>query len=160
MMKKFCQRVALVPITLPLLFVCKTPAFSQDGGEDEFFLEEITVTAQKREENKQKTAITMDVITGEDVKQIGRKNLDDILSTLSSVTIKKSADGYRVAIRGVDDYIAPLQGMQITTPTVAVNTDGVYSNRNDAGSFFDLERVEVLYGPRAPCIRAPLRGEL
>jgi iron complex outermembrane receptor protein len=35
-------------------------------------------------------------------------------------------------------------------PTVALNVDGVFSNRKDTGTgLFDLERVEVLYGPQS-----------
>lgn len=141
--------VAFLLVFMGFFVVLPSISVAEDDLDSEFMLEEVTVTAQKRQENKQKTAITMDVITGEDIKNLGRSDIDDILSTISSVSINKSADGYRVAIRGVDDYISPNYGQSITTPTVAINQDGVYSNSYDAGAFYDLERVEVLYGPQS-----------
>jgi iron complex outermembrane receptor protein len=120
---------------------------------DAFMLEEITVTAQKREESQQKVAITMDTVSGEDIRQTGGNDLEDIISNLSGVYINKAGDGMRVSIRGMSDDVSPtgtLQNMSNSTPSVAVNTDGVFSSRRASGSaLYDLERVEVLYGPQS-----------
>jgi len=119
-------------------------------GNEEFTLEEITVTAQKREENQQKVGITMEVLTGEDLKKEGKSDLDEILSNLSSTIIARTEDGLRVTIRGISDTDSAYYGQSQSMPTVAVNIDGVRSNRKDKGSsLFDLERVEVLYGPQS-----------
>lgn len=120
---------------------------------DEFMLEEITVTAQKREENQQKVAITMGSVAGEDIKESGSNDLEEIISMMSGVFINKAGDGLRVSIRGMSDDITPtgqLENVSNSTPTVAVNTDGVFSSSRQSGSaLFDLERVEVLYGPQS-----------
>lgn len=42
--------------------------FAQESDTEEFTLEEITVTAQKREENLQKVAIAMEVISSEEIR--------------------------------------------------------------------------------------------
>lgn len=123
---------------------------AQDTGDYEFTLEEITVTAQKREENQQKIAAAMEVISGEDLKEIGKTDLVEILSTLSNATIQKAQDGIRVTLRGVYDNSDAGSGQSMAAPSVAVNIDGVTSNRKDTGSgLFDVERVEVLYGPQS-----------
>lgn len=125
-------------------------AHSQEGVSEEFTLEEITVTAQKREENQQKVPIAMEVITGEDLKDLGKTDLVQILSTISNATIQKAQDGLRVSIRGMADNTDAGSNQVSAAPTVAVNIDGVTSNRKDTGSgLYDLERVEVLYGPQS-----------
>jgi len=124
--------------------------YAQESAKDEFTLEEITVTAQKRAENQQKVAISMETISSEQMKETGMNNLDEILNNVSNVIINKAEDGLRVTIRGLSDAGDAFHGMSVSMPTVAVNMDGVYSNRKDTGSgLYDLERVEVLSGPQS-----------
>ncbi|MBN1225712.1 MAG: TonB-dependent receptor plug domain-containing protein [Deltaproteobacteria bacterium] len=124
--------------------------YAQEKTTEEFTLEEITVTAQTREENQQKVPITMNVITVEDIKGLGMNTIDEILISIPSAMVQKASDGYRVSLRGITDDATPINGQSVSTPTVAINTDGVYSNRKDnALSLYDIERVEVLYGPQS-----------
>lgn len=117
---------------------------------EEFTLEEITITAQKREENQQKTAMAVEVITAEDLQRSGKADLTDILSNVPGLITNTASDGLRISLRGISDDTATFKGQSMSTPAVAVNTDGVYSNRKDSGTgLFDLERVEVLYGPQS-----------
>lgn len=124
--------------------------FAEGSGIEVFTLDEITVTAQKREENLQKVPIAMEVISSEDIKALAKNDLDEIISKVSSAIVQKAADGYRISIRGISDDSSSSMGQSMAAPTVAVNTDGVYSNRKDTGmGLFDIERVEVLYGPQS-----------
>jgi len=127
--------------------------FAQDSGSDEFTLEEITVTAQKREENQQKVAIAMQTFSGDELRELGYNDLDEIISQISNAFVNTAGDGMRVSLRGMADTIVTmgaLNDMSISTPTVAVNVDGVYSSRRKSGSgLYDMERVEVLYGPQS-----------
>lgn len=125
-------------------------ALAQDEDEDSFTLEEITVTAQKRAENQQKVAIAMEVVTGEELKALGRNDIDEILSNVSSVLIQSANDGLRVSVRGISNDNNAFRNIQASAPTVAVNKDGVYSNRSGNNqSLYDIERVEVLFGPQS-----------
>jgi iron complex outermembrane receptor protein len=118
--------------------------------EDTFMLEEITVTAQKRAENQQKVAIAMEVVSGEELTALGKTDISEILNSVSSVMIQSSTDGLRVSIRGISNDNSPFRNIQASTPTVAVNTDGVYTNRNSGNtSLYDVDRVEVLFGPQS-----------
>jgi iron complex outermembrane recepter protein len=149
------RRICLLAISISLiLFICVvSQAFAQESVPEDFTLEEITVTAQKRAENQQKVAIAMDTISGDEMKELGQSDLDEILSTVSSAFINRAGDGMRVSIRGMADDITPtgqLQDMSNSTPSVAVNMDGVFTARRASGSaLYDLERVEVLYGPQS-----------
>jgi iron complex outermembrane recepter protein len=133
-----------------LMFVFGDAFFLCAQEIEEFTLEEITVTAAKRAENLQKVPIAMEVISSEDIRELGKNSIDEILSTISNATIEKSMDGYRVTIRGVTDSSVAFHGQSMAPPAVAINTDGVYSDRKDTGmGLFDVERVEVLYGPQS-----------
>jgi iron complex outermembrane receptor protein len=127
------------------IFLC-----AQEGSSDEFTLEEITVTAAKRVENQQKVAIAMDVITGEKLAEAGKTNVDDILSSISNVMVNMAADGMRVSVRGLVENETPSFDMHSSSPMVAINVDGAYNSASSAGqNLFDIERVEVLYGPQS-----------
>jgi iron complex outermembrane recepter protein len=141
----FTLIIGLMFILGDVFFVC-----AQETKSDEFTLEEITVTAAKRAENQQKVAIAMETITGDSIKELGKNDLGDILNYVANAVINKAQDGLRVSLRGMSDISAPFHGQSVSMPTVAVNMDGVYSNRKDTGSgLFDIERVEVLYGPQS-----------
>jgi len=142
----------LLALTVAFIFALGdvSAVFAQESADEEFTLEEITVTAQKREENQQKVPIAMEVISGEAMKEIGKNDIDQILSTVSSVIINKASDGMRVTLRGMANDQNNFGGMQASTPTVAVNMDGAFTQRNAAGNnLYDIERVEVLYGPQS-----------
>lgn len=51
--------------------------FAQEDDSDQFTLEEITVTAQKRAENQQKVPIAMEVISAEDLRMSGKNDLSE-----------------------------------------------------------------------------------
>jgi iron complex outermembrane recepter protein len=124
--------------------------FAQETKAEEFTLEEITVTAQKRAENQQKVAIPMDVITGDQLAETGKTNVDDILSNLTGVQIGYAQDGMRVQVRGLAEADTNFNNLHVSSPIVAVNVDGAFNSSSSAGqNLFDVERVEVLYGPQS-----------
>ncbi|MBN1627159.1 MAG: TonB-dependent receptor plug domain-containing protein, partial [Deltaproteobacteria bacterium] len=138
-------------LIIVLVIFCDVSALlAQESDSDEFTLEEITVTAQKREENQQKVPIAMEVLTGEDIREIGRNDIDEILNNISSILTQSGNDGLRVSIRGISNDNNSFGMIQASAPTVAVNQDGVYSNRSGNNqSMYDIERVEVLFGPQS-----------
>jgi iron complex outermembrane recepter protein len=149
-MKKILLTILAVTVGVILCLSDVPQVRAADSGSEEFTLEEITVTAQKRAENQQKVAIAMDVISAESINEIGRTNLDQILDNVSNAVIQKAADGLRISLRGIADDTVTNYNQSMATPTVAVNMDGVYSNRKDTGAgLYDVERVEVLYGPQS-----------
>ena len=137
-------------LALFLIFSDLSSVFAQESNDEEYTLEEIIVTAEKKAENVQKVPMTMDVITSDEINTQGKSDLAYILSTVSNSIITTADDGLRITLRGITDDSAPMRGQSISTPAVAVNKDGVYTNRKNTGSdLFDIERVEVLYGPQS-----------
>lgn len=124
--------------------------YAQETKTDEFTLEEITVTAQKRTESQQKVPITMDAIKGDELALQGKNNVDDILRDLPTVQIFNSQDGMRVSIRGLTDNGEFGSGLKTSGSMVGLNIDGVQNSESNAGqNLLDVERVEVLYGPQS-----------
>jgi iron complex outermembrane recepter protein len=133
---------------------------AQESKNEEFTLEEITVTAAKRgEQNLQKVALAMDVISDKDLAAEAKNNVDDILSGLASVFVNTSADGMRISIRGITDTDPVYGGRKSSSPTVAMNVDGAYNSMNNSGqNLFDVERIEVLMGPQSTLYAANSPG--
>ena len=151
-MNKINQILLTLILAMGLTIDYVPSLFAQEGATEEFTLEEITVTAQKREENLQKVPIAMESISGQELALEGRNNVDDILRTLSNVTINTMSDGMRISIRGLTDT-SNLDGgtnFKASGSMVGVNIDGAQNNMSSAGqNLFDVERVEVLYGPQS-----------
>ena len=150
-MRKFLVVIFAATLCLGLALGDAPSINAQESEAAEFTLEEITVTAQKREENQQKVGIAMEVLTGEQLKELGRYDIDQILQNVSTATIQRTADGLRIGLRGVT-YDTPAgygDGTGATPGTVSINIDGVFSQRNPTGTgLYDIDRVEVLYGPQ------------
>ena len=109
-------------------------------------LEEIVVTAEKREAILQKSALTIQVLSGDSIQRSGIRQASDLQTVIPGLTIGVGGDNDQIFIRGVGSFAYS----PISTPGVAFNVDGVYVGRPDGlGSvFYDVSQVEVLKGPQ------------
>lgn len=113
------------------------------GDNEEFALEEITTTAQKREESQQKVPISMDVISGEGLSESRER-----MAYESAAAAKGRAEAEATAAATAAKAL----------PNVTVNVDGAYDSSNNTGqNLYDVERMEILsrtqstmYGANAP----------
>ena len=111
-------------------------------------LEEIVVTAQKREQNIQDVGIAITAFTGDQMKALGVEQSFDIAKFAPGVHISGNLAGQNTqfTIRGVtqNDF-----NDVIEAPT-AVYLDEGYIPIAQAQTFavFDIERVEILKGPQ------------
>jgi iron complex outermembrane receptor protein len=112
-------------------------------------LEEIIVTAQKREESIQDAPISIVAFSERILEARGITNLADLAADVPSLSISphpQSGTTLRTFIRGLG-----IVNDQITyDPSVAIYLDGVYVARFQglATEVADLERIEVLRGPQ------------
>ncbi|MBP1687250.1 MAG: TonB-dependent receptor [Deltaproteobacteria bacterium] len=112
-------------------------------------IEEITVTAQRREENIQETPISVTAITGASLQEKGVTNvanLTEAVPNLHVTTFSGSNSSFSIAMRGVnlnDNEIAYQSG-------IGLYVDGAYISKVMGANLDleDLERVEVLRGPQ------------
>ncbi len=110
-------------------------------------LEEIVVTAQKKEESLQDIPLAITAFSGDQIREDGVANLEDIGSRTPGLVFSAFSAGQpEIAIRGIG---TKEDGAAASDSTV-VSIDDVYIAARTAQVFdiFDLERVEVLRGPQ------------
>jgi iron complex outermembrane receptor protein len=107
---------------------------------------EVVVTAEKRSNSAQKTAIAMNVFDSSTLKRNGISSLQDLANLSPSIQFAQNQDAAVITIRGV----ASRDDSEVGDPAVAVDTDGFYVQRPVGlnATMFDLERVEALKGPQ------------
>jgi iron complex outermembrane receptor protein len=108
-------------------------------------IEEITVTAQQREQSILDVPVTMDVISGDFLDRTSTTELDDLSRFLPNVVIQEQGVSLpSFNIRGITDDSASVT----TTPRISVYQDGIDISKKTVSSvgLFDVERIEVLKG--------------
>jgi iron complex outermembrane receptor protein len=114
-------------------------------------LEEVTVTAEKRETNLQKTASSIQVVAGDELRKQGKKRIDEIMSGVVGVGARDSQVGNLFFIRGVDGGGGGGTAATAFATTVAVMVDGAYQARGETvrGGTLDLAQAEVMRGTQS-----------
>ena len=109
-------------------------------------LEEVIVTAERREVNLQDTPISATVLTADSLAAQGVRNILDIQQVAPSVAINAFNRSTFINIRGVGIG----QSAPTSNPGVAYYIDGVFIPHEQyiAESFFDIDSIEVLRGPQ------------
>ena len=112
-------------------------------------LEEIVVTAQKREQSLQDTPIAITAFNADDLKQLAVNDLGDLSTFAPNVMISPAPTNTGKAIIAIRGSVT---GNPAITwePTVGFYLDGVYVGKfsGNVMSIAELERVEVLRGPQ------------
>ena len=109
-------------------------------------LEEIVVTAQKREQNLQEVPIAITALDETAIEHRGLNAIEDLVTQVPTLQFSAFGSLAAVSLRGVS-YENTTPGGD---PGVAMHTDGVYLGRPIATVFdvWDMERMEVLRGPQ------------
>jgi len=108
-------------------------------------IEEIVVTAEKREESLQDVPISVSALSGDQIEAIGISTIEEFQFFVPGVTITNDAMAI-VNIRGIGTSAFGVG----TDPSSTVYIDGVYMPRPTTGyqDMFDVERIELLRGPQ------------
>ena len=111
-------------------------------------IEEVVVTAQKREENMQDVAISMSAMDANAIEKSFARTIDDITGMSPNLIINPILGNGTVGVS--------IRGMQHAEveksfdPAVAIYQDGIYlsSTTGALRNMWDAERIEVLRGPQ------------
>src|SRR5512134_2873206 len=134
-MKRTSLHTAIVAALAGSAAVGTQVAWSQEGS-----LEEIIVTATRREQNLQDVPLAVVAYTGEMLERQGIENMEDLKAVVPNLVVAGNLGGTDTAsftIRGI--------------PNVGTYVDGIWQVSNNGlllREFVDLERVEILRGPQ------------
>jgi iron complex outermembrane receptor protein len=122
-----------------------TPA-PTDAAQDNAGIKDVVVTAERSTSTVQRTPAAITAIGGEALATRGVTDLVSAAATAPAVHINNFTAGLQVVIRGVYTQ-SPSPSAD---PAVSFNLDGVYQARpaSTAGTFYDVDRVEILRGPQ------------
>ncbi len=112
-------------------------------------LQEIVVTARKREENLQDVPLSIDVFTKKDMQNLGIAGFDDYAQKVPSISFISEGPGTQLFVmRGVSDGSNPTYSNTSATgffiDDMSLSWQGVQPDLH----LYDIERIEVLNGPQ------------
>jgi iron complex outermembrane recepter protein len=126
-------------------------AAAQQSRSDRDQLEEIIVTAEKRESTVQNTAISLTAVSGTDIQDRGLTDLSNLMQSVPGVSIRTSGPGMaEYEMRGISSTggNSPTVGFYFDdtplTAPAATNEGKIVISP----ALYDLNRVEVLRGPQ------------
>lgn len=136
---------------LLFLLLCAPQIADADTGTQTraHILDEIIVTARKREENLQQVPISVSVATGQQIRADNLNKLQDLAPMIPSLFVSENVSADSIHIRGVGS--GENFGFEQTVGQVV---DGFFYGRSRFSrlQFLDVERVEVLKGPQGALI--------
>ena len=140
------KKVALTPIA-GAVAAALCPTHQAVAQSDDFVLEEIIVTATKREKNIQVIPASIQAITQEGLAAMGAKNMADYSRFVPSINVISRRPG---------DSVIVFRGAITGTSYIGQSTSSVYLDEisiTTTGSqpsirMVDIERVEALSGPQ------------
>lgn len=139
--RAFLLLSAMTALTMPEL------AFAQDAGTSDGRLEEIVVTARKREENLQSAPLSVAAFSGDALEKSGIDEFSEIASRVPGFTLNPdNISEPNIFLRGIGTDIESAA----SNPAIGFFLNDVYLSRaqGTAIELFDLERVEIVRGPQ------------
>lgn len=108
-------------------------------------LEETIVTAQKRTESLADTPLTVNVMTGDQIGELGSFGFSDLANMTAGLSIGGNSFSADIATRGLGTDLNAA-----TSPRVSTYFDGTFvaNARLLFSGMFDLQQVELLRGPQ------------
>lgn len=140
-----CINKACKFIVLAIAPLLSQSAFAASNGA----IEEIIVTAEKRDTNLQETSIAVTAYTDEMLNLRGIDDIEDLQFSAPNLVISPNSQSpvTYAYIRGIgsDQLVAGFD------PGVAYHVDGIYVGQPSSlpGDMWDMQRVEVLRGPQS-----------
>ena len=136
-------------------------AVAQPAAKETSALEEIVVTAEKRESTVQKTPISMTAVTEAEIQARGFSDLRQIAAETPGVSMKTSGPGQtEFEIRGLDATggFSPTVGFYLDDAPLTAPAQAAQGKVVVDPDLYDLNRVEVLRGPQGTLYGAGSMG--
>lgn len=155
------NRTKLVGLSAVTVLVATSAGAAEDAARSASAqtLEEIVVTANKREQSARDVAGSLTALSGEALEERGIQGMKDYLASLPSVAFQdRGVARNKIVIRGVSSGLdaseEPTTGVYIgETPISGIGQSGSFDLK-----LVDVERVEVLRGPQGTLYGAGSMG--
>ncbi|MFO1407852.1 MAG: TonB-dependent receptor [Steroidobacteraceae bacterium] len=128
-------------------FVAPHLALAQEVVAPQGVLEEVVVSAQRRDQSLQDVPISIQVVGADLISDTGATDMAQLNGFIPGLVVSgNSPTQPRYELRGISTGDFGIG----TDPAVGVYVDGIYSSRSGSSltTFNDIERVEVLKGPQ------------
>lgn len=155
------RKLLLPAISLGYLSVFTAPhALSQSPDEannrlaanaDSNTLEEVLVTARRKEENIQDVPLAITAMSADELMRESISNAQDLMGKVASMTIGANGamrNSEAANIRGQGTNLGTAPGVVMYWAEVPLPQDSFTMNQGGPGMFFDLQNVQVLKGPQ------------
>jgi len=125
------------------------PASPSTAREGAMALEEVVVTAQKREEKMQDVPISITAFSGEQIENRGMNSLADLNALAPNVMFRQSPGARLISVVSIRGSAMGQPAIWVDPP-VGLYLNGIYLGKSQGSVFdiVDIERVEVLRGPQ------------
>jgi iron complex outermembrane receptor protein len=112
-------------------------------------LEEVVVTARKRQENLQDVPLSVDVFTKKDMQNLGISQFEDYAEKVPSISFISVGPGTQLFVmRGVSDGSNPNYSNTSATGIFLDDSSLSWQGVQPDLHLYDIERIEVLNGPQ------------
>ena len=143
------RHLAAVSLVVPSALLLGSAVLAAPAGTQTVGLEEMIVTAERREESLQDTPISIAAFGAEALESRRIASLSDMVAVVPNLQVSphpNTGTTVRAMIRGIGEPSAT----QTRDNPVAVYVDGVYVGLGQglANELAELERIEVLRGPQ------------
>ena len=147
-MKNFSKFLLLIPafLIISINIIAQESETSLSGN---ILIEEVVVTARKKEESAQDVPVALTAMSQEQLEILKFRDFNDLAVGMPNVAMDdigttKGTQNFSIRGIGINSSIASVE------PAVAIVVDGVYMGVSAGMVFdmFDLESIEVLRGPQ------------
>ncbi len=142
-MKKF-ERTLLAASLMAVGSAPVVPALAQSGNEN-VTLEEIIVTARRRDESLQDVPVTVNAVTADQIRDLNIRDVESLQSVVAGLTLQEDTIAPNASLRGVrfDTFAS---GNNATVEFYL--NDAPISSQSAMQALFDVSQIEVLRGPQ------------
>ncbi|MCG2841791.1 TonB-dependent receptor [Sandaracinobacter sp. RS1-74] len=142
------MKPALLPAASLLALAIAAPAWAQQVDGDGGALEDIIVTAQKRDQRIVDVPVNVTAWSGDSLQRMGITQMNELSAFVPGLNIQEqSANNPGFVIRGITSDSGSAQ--EAARVTVYYNGVDVSRSRGSYFDLFDIQRVEVVKGPQA-----------
>ncbi len=137
----------MLPLAVAIGFITPNSfAAPEDAPKVKRVVEEVVVTAQRREQTLQEVPISVQVVSEDQLTQNNISSISDIANITPGLSFGSAPEGNVVSIRGITTKAL---GVGVESST-AIYLDGVYLGGGAGllGDLQDVNRIEVLRGPQ------------